>query len=145
MYQHCLGDLPKLVTLNITTWPKCSPGIRRLPRKTYEHLLQGLAQQGFESSAAHAKQHERGSKLTIIAWGSSDKVYDRDDSDNQIIFVKGRQVDALGRESSTAIQISWCLQQYTDAGRRSDILDFALAKSTSPPVREAPSSDDSDV
>jgi hypothetical protein len=84
-FETCLGSLPQLVTLNITTWPTNSPSSTRLPRKIYEHLLANLAQQGFERSANYAKEHNRSSKLAIVAFGSSDKVYDREDSRNQII------------------------------------------------------------
>jgi hypothetical protein len=144
VHQNCLGDLPHLVTLNITTWPNNSPSSSKLPRQVYEHLLQGLAQQGFERSVAHASGQKRASKLAIIAFGSSDKVYDREDSQNQIIFVKGKQVDPLGKETSTAIQIGWCLRKFIDAGPQSDILDFSLSKTSRPPARDVPSSDDSD-
>lgn len=82
--QNCLGNLPDLVTLNITTWPGNSPASTKLPRKVYEYLLANLAQQGFERSSIHAKGNDRSSKLGIIAFGSSDKVYDREDSQNQI-------------------------------------------------------------
>ncbi|XP_014551534.1 hypothetical protein COCVIDRAFT_42182 [Bipolaris victoriae FI3] len=102
-FENCLGDLCHLATLNITTWPTNSPSSSKLPRKIYEHLLAGLAQQGFERSSDHAKEQGRSSKLGLIAFGSSDKVYDREDSQNQIIFVKGRQIDPLGKETSTAI------------------------------------------
>jgi hypothetical protein len=106
-----------------------------------------MAQQGFERSVDHAVLQNRSSKLAIIAFGSSDKVYDREDSQNQIIFVKGKQVDALGRESAMAVQMSWCLRRYTDAGAggKSDVLDFALSRSTRPPTRDSPASDDSDM
>jgi len=110
----------------------------------YEHLLQSLAQQGFERSAVHASDQERASKLAIIAWGSSDKVYDREDTQNQIIFVKGRQIGPLGGEKFTAVQIGWCLRKFIDAGSKSDILDFSLSRSSKPPTREVPGSDDSD-
>jgi hypothetical protein len=142
--QNCLGELPHLVTLNITTWPNNNPSSTKLPRKIYEHLLCGLAQQGFERSSTHAKEHGRSSKLSIIAFGSSDKVYDREDSQNQIIFVKGRQVDPLGNEKSAAVQIGWCLRKYIDAGPKSDILDFSLSRTSRPPTRSSPDSDDSD-
>lgn len=132
------------MTLNITTWPSNSPSSTKLPRKIYEHLLAGLAQQGFERSSAHAKEQGRSSKLAIIAFGSSDKVYDREDSQNQIIFVKGRQIDPLGQEKSTAVQIGWCLRKFVDAGPKSDILDFSLTRTSRPPTRSAPDSDDSD-
>ncbi|KAF1940757.1 hypothetical protein EJ02DRAFT_349394 [Clathrospora elynae] len=102
-FENCLGDLANLATLNITTWPTNSPSSTKLPRKIYEHLLAGLAQQGFERSSGHAKEQNRPPKLAIIAFGSSDKVYDREDSQNQIIYVKGRQIDPLGKETSTAL------------------------------------------
>ncbi|KAF2711697.1 hypothetical protein K504DRAFT_480645 [Pleomassaria siparia CBS 279.74] len=111
-FESCLGELPNLVTLNITTWPSNSPSSPKLPRNVYEHLLQGLATQGFEQSVAHATAQNRSSRLAIIAFGSSDKVYDREDSQNQIIFVKGKQIDPLGNETSTAVQIGWCLRQF---------------------------------
>lgn len=84
-FENCLGSLPQLVTLNITTWPTNSPSSTKLPRKIYEHLLANLAQQGFERSSSYAKEHNCSSKLAIVAFGSSDKVYDREDSQNQII------------------------------------------------------------
>ncbi|KAH7091032.1 hypothetical protein FB567DRAFT_437077 [Paraphoma chrysanthemicola] len=102
-FENCLGDLPLLATLNITNWPNNSPSSTRLPRKIYEHLLANLAQQSFERSSSHAREQGRSSKLSIVAYGSSDKVYDREDSQNQIIFVKGKQVDPLGNEKSTAL------------------------------------------
>ncbi|KAF2268461.1 hypothetical protein CC78DRAFT_371051 [Lojkania enalia] len=142
-FESCLGELPNLVTLNITTWPNSNPSAR-LPRKVYEHLLQGMAQQGFERSIAHARGQNRPSKLAIIAFGSSDKVYDREDSMNQIIFVKGKQIDPLGNVKTTAVQIGWCLRKYVDAGPKSDVLDFSLSRSSKPPTRESPASDDSE-
>jgi hypothetical protein len=84
-FETCLSNLPQLVTLNITTWPTNSPSSTRLPLNIYEHLLANLAQQGFERSSNCAKEDNRSSKLAIIAFGSSDKVYDREDSKNQII------------------------------------------------------------
>ncbi|KAF2134539.1 hypothetical protein P153DRAFT_371903 [Dothidotthia symphoricarpi CBS 119687] len=144
-FVNCLGDLAHLVTLNVTTWPNNSPSSTRLPRKIYEHLLAGLAQASFERNTSHhIIDHTRSSKLAIIAFGSSDKVYDREDSQTQIIFVKGRQVDPLGNERSTAVQIGWCLRKYVDAGSKSDILDFALSHTSRPPARSEPDSDDSD-
>jgi hypothetical protein len=143
-FENCLGDLPHLVTLNNTRWPNVSPSTAKLPRKIYEHLLANLAQQGFERSAAHAKEQGRPSKLAIIAFGSSDKVYDREDTDTQIIFVKGKQIDPLGNETSTAVQIGWCLRKYVDAGPKSDILDFSLSRTSKPPAQDDADSDDSD-
>jgi hypothetical protein len=84
-FENCLGDLPKLVTLHITTWPTNSPSSAKLPRKIYDHLLANIAQQEFERSSSHAQEQGRSSKLAIVAFGASDKVYDREDSQNQII------------------------------------------------------------
>jgi hypothetical protein len=140
-FEGCLGDLPQLVTLNITTWPNNSPSSTKLPRKIYEHLLASLAQQGFERSSTRAQELGRSSKLAVIAFGSSDKVYDREDTHTQTIFVKGKQVDPLGKEKSSAVQIGYCLRKYVDAGPKSDILDFSLSMNSKPPALD---SDDSD-
>lgn len=64
---------------------------------------------------------------------------------NHLVFVKGRQIDPLGNETSTAVQIGWCLRKFIDAGSKSDILDFSLSRSSRPPSRSEPGSDDSDL
>lgn len=72
-------------------------------------------------------------------------MYDREDSENQFIFVRGRQLDPLGGEKSTAaVQISWCLRKFVDAGATSDVLDFPLSCSSRPPTEEPAGSEDSD-
>ncbi|KAE9981654.1 hypothetical protein EG328_011488 [Venturia inaequalis] len=143
-FENALGDLANLITLNITTWPTNTPSTSRLPRKTYEILLQSLANSGFEHSIHHASSHTppRFSKLAVIAFGSSDRVYDREDSKNQIIFVKGRQIDSFGGEKPLAVQVGWCLRKFVEP--RSDVLDFSLARSCRPPTREPPASEDSE-
>jgi hypothetical protein len=60
------------------------------------------------------------------------------------LVVKAKQIDPLGNEKSTAVQISWCLRKFVDAGAKSDVLDFALSRSIEPPTRMSPDSDDSD-
>jgi hypothetical protein len=60
------------------------------------------------------------------------------------LVVKGKQTDPLGNEKSTAIQIGWCLRKFVDAGSKSDVLDFSLSRSSRPPTRNPPDSDDSD-
>lgn len=84
-FETCLGDLPDLATLNITTWPNSSPSSTKLSRKIYEHLLANLAQQGFERSSKHAKEQGRTSKLAMVAFGASDNIDERQDSQNLII------------------------------------------------------------
>ena len=74
-------------------------------------------------------------KLTVIAFGASDKVYDREDSKNQIIFVRGAKTDGFGRPAGPlAVRSDWCLRKYVEV--RSDVLDFALSRSVRPPTRE---------
>lgn len=69
-------------------------------------------------------------------------MYDREDSKNQIIFVKGRQIDPFGGEKPLAVQVGWCLRKFVEP--RSDVLDFSLARSCRPPTREPPASEDSE-
>jgi hypothetical protein len=97
-----------------------------------------MAQAGFE----HARTHNSQSRLSVIAFGASDKVYDREDSKNQIIFVKGRQFDPFGKEAPLAVQVGWCLRKFVEP--RSEVLDFALSRSCRPPTREPPQSEESD-
>jgi hypothetical protein len=97
-----------------------------------------MAQSGFE----RLKSHNPESCLSVIAWGASDKVYDREDSKNQIIFVKGRQYDPFGKEAPLAVQVGWCLRKFVEP--RSEVLDFALSRSSRPPTREPPQSEDSE-
>lgn len=101
-----------------------------------------MAQDGFERSIAHAREHNRSSQLAVIAWGASDKCYDRRDSKTQIIYVKGKQTQPFGKELPIAVQVGWCLRKFIEP--RSEILDYALARNVKPPTREPPSSEDSD-
>ena len=74
-------------------------------------------------------------KLAVIAFGASDKVYDREDSKNQITFVRGAKTDGFGRPAGPlAVRSDWCLRKYVEP--RSDVLDFALSRSVRPPTRE---------
>ncbi|KAF2422436.1 hypothetical protein EJ08DRAFT_640854 [Tothia fuscella] len=158
-FERASTELKKLVTLNITTWPTNAPSTSRLPRKTYEILLQSLAQSLFTRAVpfptppptsilstspfnAIPPPPRLSPYLAVIAFGSSDKVYDREDSKNQIIYVKGRQYDMFGVESPLAVQIGWCLRKFVE--KRSGVLDFALARSCRPPTREVPVSEDSE-
>jgi hypothetical protein len=114
-FENCLGELRDLATLNITTWPTNSPSSTKLPRKIYEHLLAGLAQHGFERSLTHAKEQDRSSKLGIIAFGSSDKVYDREDSQNQISKWNTRTCEVL--QACQRPFANFCLQSLSRAAK----------------------------
>ncbi len=129
-----LSMLPKLTTLNITTWPTNQPITSRLPRKKYEHLLQGMAQSGFESRLLNATRPTP-SRLSVIAWGTSDKIFERENAaKNTIIFVKGKQIDPFGKEAPLAVSVGWCARKFVEP--TSEVLDFELMRTVRPPTRE---------
>lgn len=65
-------------------------------------------------------------------------------ADPSFLVVKGKQIDPLGNEASTAVQIGWCLRKFVDAGSKSEVLDFSLTRSSRPPTQISADSDDSD-
>jgi len=170
------SSLPKLVTLNVTTWPTNTPSSTRLPRKAYEWLLQGMAQETFEASKGAARLRKReelakakkssenntsaditadaaeetstkktkvddhelsvNSKLTTIAFGTSDKIFERIDPKTCIVYMRGSLISPTTPNNPTnaAVPVSWSLRKYEES--RSDVLDFALARAIRPPCRE---------
>ncbi|KAK5143094.1 hypothetical protein LTR04_001997 [Oleoguttula sp. CCFEE 6159] len=159
-FMNALLDLPSLITLNITTWPNNKPSSNWLPRNIYEALLQNLAQSIFThhaaspsipasplftittSSTPSPSLSPPSTKLALLAFGTSDRIYEREDSKNQIIFARSLAFDAFGRAVPAAVSISWCLRQYVEP--RSDVLEFVLGRSARPPTREYSRSEDSD-
>lgn len=77
-------------------------------------------------------------KLRLIAFGTSDKIYEREDSRNQILYLKSVSWDAEGRPQCFAAPVGWCLRQFIEP--RSEVLDFVLHRSgereSRPPFRE---------
>lgn len=146
-YDHfgsVLKTLPKLITLNITTWPSnMSTTTGRLSRKLYEHILQGVAQNIFDSFGEEASKEKRRSELSVIAFGTSDKIYEREDSKTTIIYIKGRQVGPFGREAALAVPVGWRLRKYIEP--KSDVLDFALSRTVKPPVKDNGTGDDGEL
>ncbi|CZT14409.1 uncharacterized protein RCC_00386 [Ramularia collo-cygni] len=157
--------LRSMVTLHITNWPTNKPSTQLLPRSVYEALLQTLAQRRFEIAAgSHSSMEddddssedgdgdagaevamakapeviEPPSRLRLIAFGTSDKIYEREDSRNQILYLKSTAKDAEGRQQAYAAPVGWCLRQFIEP--RSEVLDFVLHKSgdrdSRPPCRE---------
>jgi hypothetical protein len=59
LWVKAVAAMPKLVTLNVTTWPTNTPSSTRLPRKAYECLLGSVAQDFFEASIEAAKEKRR--------------------------------------------------------------------------------------
>ena len=155
-YERACSGLKEMVTLHISTWPSSTkPSTQRLPRSIYQHLLQGLAQRVFETAESNSNSHSNNpflihaeddssdagdttdpppsgpSKLHLIAFGISDKIYERVDSKNQILYLRSTCQDAEGRSKAYAAPISWCLRQYIVP--HSDILDFVLHREARPP------------
>ncbi|KAK5115176.1 hypothetical protein LTR85_009934 [Meristemomyces frigidus] len=149
-----LGNLKGMVTLHISTFPTNKPSTQLLPRTVYEQLLQGLAQRVFEiakngapkaadtptpdpstETASEPATETTPSKLHLLGFGISDKIYEREDSKNQLLFLRSTCQDALGATKTYAAPIGWCLRQYVEP--RSEVLDFVLHRETSVPCRES--------
>ncbi|KAF2835195.1 hypothetical protein M501DRAFT_942665 [Patellaria atrata CBS 101060] len=148
-FDSALSHLSGLITLNITTFPTIATSLTRLPRTLYETLLAALAKLYLTPHGPHPLHFAPNpsvpapqTRLAVLAFGVSDKVYDREDSKNQLIFIKGTTRDTLGRERTAAVRCSWCQKKYVEP--RSDILDFSLSRTTRMPVREDGGSVDSD-
>ncbi|RMZ12132.1 hypothetical protein D0860_03091 [Hortaea werneckii] len=163
-WENALGYLRDLVTLHISTFPggrqTHSSSTQSLPRCVYEQLLSGLATSMFDvacttsnksssdsapaggdtadppSVQSDGTQHTTGSpKLRLIAFGISDKIYEREDSRNQLLYLRSTCQDALGKNAIHATPIGWCLRQFIEP--RSEVLDFVMHRETLVPCREA--------
>lgn len=155
-FESSVSKLRNLVTLQITTWPSNKPGSQLLPRSIYEQLLQGVATRLFESAArrtpsppgspALTAQPDGGdataevsspllprSSLRLIAFGISDKIYEREDSRNQLLYIRSSAFDAEGGKIIYAAPVGWCARQYLEP--RSEILDFVLSREARLPCR----------
>ncbi|KAK0258000.1 hypothetical protein B0A54_07060 [Friedmanniomyces endolithicus] len=73
----------------------------------------------------------RSKKLRLIAFGISDKIYEREDSKNQLLYLRSTSLSAFGEEKVHAAPIGWCLRQYVEP--RSDVLDVVLHRDTKGP------------
>lgn len=115
----------------------------------YEDLLCAEAQEGFALSTTHAKKKSAeteippdpneprwtNSKLRVISFGISDRIFDRIDSQTIWVFVKGESVDPLGGPKKVcALKMDMCLKHFFEP--RTDILDMSLSHQPPPPIRE---------
>ncbi|GIZ48311.1 hypothetical protein CKM354_001137800 [Cercospora kikuchii] len=93
---------------------------------------------GNTSSSAPDATVTPSSRLRLIAFGVSDRIYEREDSKNQVIFLKSFAADAEGKHRPHAVPVGWCLRQYIEP--RSEVLDFVLHRSSDrdahPPVSD---------
>ncbi|KAI9654926.1 MAG: hypothetical protein M1821_005679 [Bathelium mastoideum] len=86
------------------------------------------------SSSSSGGAGPRSTQLSILAFGTSDRGYEREDSLNQICYARGKRVDAEGREAVCPVKVSSLLRGYVDP--RSNLLDWYLGKTCRPPTRE---------
>lgn len=150
-FERACGGLKQLVTLQISTWPTNKPSSQSLPLPIYNTLLQALAQRGFERAAAKTmviaeaedgsgelvltEEPQPPSKLRLIAFGISDRIYEREESKTLQIFLRSTSINAEGKSKIHATPISWCLRQYVEP--RSEVLDTVLFRDVKgPPCRE---------
>jgi hypothetical protein len=161
-YETALTTLKTLVTLHISTFPSNKPSTQLLPRSVYEQLLQGLATRLFDtamngdakSDTTNATSNEGGeqadqpspipdftppthmhsARLHLLAFGISEKIYEREDSKNQILYLRSTCKSALGQETIYAAPITWCMRQFVEP--RSDVLDFVLHRESRMPCRD---------
>ena len=154
-FEGRIALLKHLVTLHITTWPACKPTDgAQIPRPIYEELLRSLAQQIFTGTASNVSTTDNETnvrssprnelhlapKLRLIAFGVSDKIIERRDSPDQLIFLRSTCQDADGRTQLHATPIGWCLRLYVEP--RSEVLDFVLQRDNiGPPLQEASASE----
>ncbi|TIA11935.1 hypothetical protein D6C80_07154, partial [Aureobasidium pullulans] len=139
-YQFSIRSLSHLITLHISTFPSCSPLKANLDRSIYTELLRWQSGQlflftPFTSLPTH-------SSLKLIAFGVSDKIPSRQDSNNQLIFLRSTLTNADGREEVTAVPVSWAPRQYIEP--RSDVLDYELSRRPKIPIRDYASYMDED-
>ena len=155
-YETSVSKLRRLVTLQITTWPSNKPSSSLLPRPFYEQLLQGASTRLFDSTANRTPPEDPGplfmvadpgasdtetepsnllppSKLRLIAFGISDKIYEREESQNQILYLRSSALDAEGKSKIYATPVSWCARKYLES--RSEVLDFVLSRETRLPCK----------
>ncbi|KAK7532946.1 uncharacterized protein J3D65DRAFT_633840 [Phyllosticta citribraziliensis] len=86
-FETALSNLPNLITLNVTTWPKNTNGSSALPRPIYAILLNNAAQSllsshkplaALDPSEPHSRSTPRvrvPSRLNLIAFGPTDALH----------------------------------------------------------------------
>nr|POE93655.1 hypothetical protein CFP56_19667 [Quercus suber] len=168
-FERACANLTNMVTLHISTWPmnKTTHSNSLVLRPIYDLLMSTVAQRLFEvvahthsssevavapdtegdlqdTEAAQVKE-KVADKLRLVGFGISEKIYEREDSKNQILFLRSTALDCLGQPKIHATPIGWCLRQYVEP--RSEVLDFVLHRNTRPPCRDTgwPTVDDDEL
>ncbi|KAK3640651.1 hypothetical protein LTR56_011743 [Elasticomyces elasticus] len=158
-----VNNLKDMVTLHISSFPNNKPSTQLLPKAIYEQLLQCLATRLFdlavngcgksgsantstlsstEQNAAVASSAvsdvvatRQPNRLRLLAFGISEKIFEREDSKNQLLYLRSTCLSALGETKVHAAPIGWCLRQFVEP--RSDVLDFVLHRETRGPWKES--------
>ena len=147
-----LKMMPNLITLNISTWPLAN--VPQHSRPIYETLLQALALRLITIAAYLASltaadsgihhpppghsvgfapnwtptEGNRTPKLRLVAFGGSDKIFDRIDSKTQNIYLRSTYKDAEGKDRLHATPIGWCLKQFVEP--ESGVLNYTQEAKT---------------
>jgi hypothetical protein len=151
-FENSASKLWTLVTLQITTWPCNKPGKTQLTRPVYEQLLQGVSTHLFESVTNRSwpvlppgwPEHVvvtgdeiveifPPSKLRLVVFGISDKIYERQDSQTQLLYIRSSSFDADGKSKVYAAPVGWCARRFLEP--RSEILEFVLSRHSRLPSR----------
>jgi hypothetical protein len=150
-FESSIAKLWTLVTMQITTWPCNKPGKPQLTRPIYEQLLQGVATRLFElvtSRLTFGPPSEwpevvivgdeiseilPPSRLRLVVFGISDKIYEREDSQTQILYLRSSAFDADGKSKVYAAPLGWCARRFLEP--RSEILEFVLSRGSRLPCR----------
>lgn len=74
----------------------------------------------FQFTTAHTPS------LRLIAYGVSDRIYERLEPETQIIYLRSTRVDAEGQTKLHAAPIGWCLKQFVEP--LSDVLNSTLLR-----------------
>ncbi|KAK3111302.1 hypothetical protein LTR53_013583, partial [Teratosphaeriaceae sp. CCFEE 6253] len=151
-----MGNLRRLITLHISVFPNNKPSTQLLPKAIYEQLLQCLATRIFDLPLDHPAKTGAAVGLTstthtapssppdpatptpnplrLLAFGIHDKIYEREDSRTQLLYLRSSALSALGAPQVHAAPIGWCMRQYVEP--RSGVLEFVMERGTRVPCKE---------
>ena len=73
------------------------------------------------------------SKLRLVVFGISDKIYEREDSQTQVLYLRSSAFDADGKNRVYAAPLGWCARRFLEP--RSEILEFVLSRGSRLPCR----------
>ncbi|KAK3670613.1 hypothetical protein LTR78_009448 [Recurvomyces mirabilis] len=87
-------------------------------------------------SSSSATTETKPNKLRLLAFGISDKIYEREESKNQILYLRSSCKTALGEEKPYAAPITWNMRQFVEP--RSEVLEFVLQRESRVPCKDSP-------